>query len=230
MNRKKLESMSTANIGPCFRAGGSVIAAILLLASTVQGQEAKSTPPASEPEPAVERRLVEVKRVCVQPFGPDTLSIQVQEMVIAKLFEAKRFSLTENCERADFVLKGSVTERSDYVSRSESEGIGFSQQASGSQSSSSRFGSSGSSSSSSASGGLSGNSQESLSSTETKQQAAVTLRIVAKDGEIIWATSQESGVGKSKGAVGLAAEQAVRRLLRDKERAEKQASPAPPRN
>lgn len=182
-------------------------------------------PPAVPEEADV--RLAQVRRVCVQSMGNDVLGIQVQEMVIARLFQTKRFSLTENCEKADYVLKGSITERSEHASRSESEGIGFGQAASGSSSSSSRVGSVGSSSSSSGSVRVSGNAYENLSSSEIKQEAAITLRIVDRDGEIIWATSQESSEGKSKGAIGLATEQAVRRLLRDIERAEKQLKAGP---
>jgi hypothetical protein len=189
--------------------------ASLLMAA---GAPAQSPPAATAPVTAAEApdlRLAKVKRVCVQAMGTDALGIQVQEMVIARLFQTRKFSLTENCEKADFVLKGSVTERSEHSSRSESEGIGFGRGASGSSASSSRGGGVTSSSSSSGSAQLSGNAYENLSSSEVKQEAAVTLRIVDKDGEIIWATSQESAEGKSKGAIGLAAEQAVRRLLKD---------------
>ena len=163
----------------------------------------------------------------MQQFGDDPLGVQAHEMVIAKLFEARRFSLTENCDRADYVIKGSVTERLERVSRSESEGIGFGERASSSQSSSSRFGSAGSSSSSSVAAAVTGSTHESLSSSEVKQQAAVTLRLVDKEGDIIWAISLESAGGKTKGAIGDAAERATRRFLRDIERAEKQAAPRP---
>jgi hypothetical protein len=205
------------------------LAMLTLLAGFLpaNGQEVA---PTVSPEDAVDLRLVNVRRVCVSDFGTDALGIQIQEVVIAKLFQAKRFSLTEDCEKADFVVKGTIIERSDYATRSESEGIGFGQSGSSSRSSSSRFGSTGSSSGSSVSGSVSGNAYESLSSSEVKSQAALTMRIVDRDGEIIWATSQESGEGKSKGAFTLAAEQAVRRLLRDMVRAEKQArteSPSP---
>jgi len=200
--------------------GASLLSVVLPLAVAAQESNPKLTA-TTEPQDTAELRLADVRRVCVQNMGDDALGIQVQEMVIARLFQSKRFSLTENCQKADFILKGSITERSEHASRSESEGIGFGQSASGSSSSSSRVGGTGSSSSSSGAARVSGNIYESLSSSEVKQEAAVTLRIVDRDGEIIWATSQESAEGKSKGAIGLAAEQAVRRLLRDIERAEK---------
>jgi hypothetical protein len=46
--------------------------------------------------------------------------------------------------------------------------------------------------------------------------------VVDHEGEILWAASMESTGGKTKSAIGDAAERAVRRLLRDIERAEKQ--------
>ena len=154
------------------------------------------TKPAAEPPPeqAVDPRILHIQRLCIHRFGEDALGVQVQEMVIAKLFESKRFSLTENCDTAQGALKGFITERSKHASNSESESVSFGQ----------------------------GSAHESLSSSQTKEQAVVTLRLVDKEGNIIWAISVESTGGKTKGAIGDAAERAVRRFLRDRDRAEKQ--------
>ena len=224
-----MASPKRSRVGPARkrRALGFFLAGIVLLFhSSGSGQEKPNTTPQNEP--AIDPRILQVKRICVRNFGEDPLGIQVQEMVIAKLFESKRFSLTENCERADVVLKGSITERSESTYRSESEGIGFGRRVAGSESSSSRMGSASSSASSSVSTGVTGSDHESLSSSEVKQYAAVTLRVVDKEGDILWATSQESAKGKTKGAIGFAAERAVRRLLRDIEKAEKQAKNSQP--
>jgi hypothetical protein len=201
-----------------------MLAAILLSAGATWSQDKpKETAPPSEP--AANPRLLQVKRVCVQDFGADVLGVQAREMVIAKLFESKRFSLTENCDKADFVLKGSITERSDRVSRSESEGIGFGESAAASSSSGSGVSRSGTA----ASASVRGDTRESLASSEVKLQAAVTMRLVDKDGEILWAASLESTGGKTKGAIGDAADRAVRKFLRDLERAEKQNATNPPK-
>ncbi len=181
----------------------------------------KPAPPAAEA--AVDQRLVSVKRVCIQRMGEDALGVQVQEMVIARLFESRRFSLTENCDNADYAVKGTITERSDRVSRSESESIGFGERVAASDSSWTA-GAGGRSNSASAS--VRGAASEHLASSDVKVQAAVTLRVVDKDGEILWATSQESTGGKTKGAIGDAAERAVRKLLRDIGRAEQAAAAA----
>ncbi len=173
---------------------GAILAGGLLVSGGFGWAQAK---PAGEPptEQPVDPRILQVKRLCIQKFGEDALGVQVQEMVIAKLFESKRFSLTESCERAQFALKGSITERSKQTFGSESEGVSFGQ----------------------------GAAHENLSSSQTKEHAVVTLRLVDKEGDIVWAISVESAGGKTKGAIGDAAERAVRRLLRDIERAERQA-------
>ena len=195
--------------------------ALLLLGGTAWSQEKpKETAPPAEP---ADPRLRQVKRICVQNFGDDALGVQAREMVIARLFESKRFSLTENCAKADFVLKGAVTERNDRAFREESEGVGIGVGAAASESSGAGINRTGTSASASARG----DARETLASSVTKQQAAVTMRLVDKDGEILWAASMESTGGKTKGAVGDAAERAVRKLLRDIERAEKQHNPAP---
>lgn len=230
MSQKKRESMSTVNLNEERQMGfmgarGILIVVMLLFPLRASSQASAGTQKSEEPK--VNAKLALVKRVCVQGFGTDTLGNQAQETLIAKLFESNRFSITENCEKADFVLKGSIVERTEVTQRSESEGIGFGQAGSTSTSSSSKVGNVGSSSSSAAAGRSAGNTYESLSSSEVKQQAALTLRIVGKDGEVIWANSQETAGGKSKSAVGLAAEMAVRRLLRDIGRAEKQSSLSP---
>ncbi len=199
---------------PAAALAAAFLAAVPAAAARQKAAEKPPTP-AADTAP-VSPRLLEIKRVCIQRMGEDALGIQVQEMVIARLFESRRFSLTENCEKADFTLKGTITERSDRVSRSESESVGFGVATSGSTWS--RTGGS------SGSGSSRGSTNESLSSSEVKLQAAVTLRVVDKDGEILWATSQESSGGKSKGAIGDAAERAVRKLLRDIERAERAAA------
>ena len=214
MNRKKPRNMFT---GSCV-----LLTALLFVSSAALAQEIpKESPPA---EPAANPRLLQVKRVCVQNFGDDALGAQAREMVIARLFESKRFSLTENCAKAEFILKGAVTERNDRAFRQESEGVGFGVSGAASDSSGAGINRTGTSASASARG----DARETLASSENKQHAVVTMRLVDKDGEILWATSLESAGGKTKGAIGDAAERAARKLLRDLERAEKQRTPPKP--
>ena len=186
------------------------LAAALVVSPGLGGSQEKTNPIQPSDPAAISPRLAQVRRICIQKLGEEALGAHVQEVVIAKLFEAKRFSLTENCERADFALKGSIAERAERTYRSESEGISFGKSASTSDSGSS------------AAASVRASDHENLSSSQIKEHAVLTLRLVDKEGEILWAISQESTGGKTKGAIGDAAERAVRRLLREIERAEKQ--------
>lgn len=200
MNRKRPgntcmgSSVLGAILDRCTAIGTPVVLLVFCVGAAVWGQGGKIQPAPADPDPNL--KLLQVRRICVQSFGADALGLQVQEIIIARLYAAKRFSLTEDCDRADFVLKGSITERDTGSQRSESEGVV----------------------------GM----HTSNSSSERKQQAVVTLRVVDKEGEILWATSQESPEGKSKGAIGLVGEQVVRKLLRDIDKAERQQSKAKP--
>ena len=232
MNRKKRVPTCTARqslrsvLGTSPRAFVSAILVVAVVSALCSGR-AHGKPngqDASAPEPVVDPRLLQVKRICVENFGEDPLGKQATEVAIAKLFDARQFTLMEGpCEKvkADAVVKGSVSERSEHTIRSESEGVSAGRGAAGAAASSSSV-------TVGAAGG-SVSAHESLSSSQTKEYAAVTLRVVCMNsdacknpGEILWAFSQESTGGKTKGAIGDAAERAVRRFLRDRERAEKQ--------
>jgi hypothetical protein len=52
-------------------------------------------------------------------------------------------------------------------------------------------------------------------STETIDRAAVAVRLVAADGDLIWATTQESKGAKFKGASADVADKVVKQLLHD---------------
>lgn len=51
--------------------------------------------------------------------------------------------------------------------------------------------------------------------TAEETQASVVLRLVDRDGVVIWATTQESSGGKAEAAVPDALDRAVRQLFRD---------------
>jgi hypothetical protein len=128
-------------------------------------------------------------------------------MAFAALFAAKRFVLLEKCEKADATLKGAVLDAMEQRSRSESEGMGF-----GAVAGAGRAGSAGASA---GFGGVSGSAAESLASSETRRQASVTLRLVNAEGRVLWAYTQDSAGGKTKGAVADAVERAIRQFLRE---------------
>lgn len=199
MSPRKLESMSMVRLTI-----SSLLLFGLFLCCVAQEPEEESRAAA----------LLSVKRICVEKISGDgTQGAQAQEMAFASLFASKRFVLTENCEKADAVIKGAVTETTDQRVRAEAEDIEFGK-AVGAASAS--LGS-GTAAVAAAHGGAS----ETLASSETRRQVSVSLRIVDKDGEVLWAHTQESGGGKVKGPLADAVDRAVKQLVRDIEKAEK---------
>jgi hypothetical protein len=176
-------------------------------------------------EPDLEAELLaelgSLRRLCVEGFvGLQPHAGQAREMAIAGLFESKRFRITENCEKADAIVKGSVTQAKEERSRAEAEstdfgvaaGYGSASVAGGSGSASGGF------------GAVEGGSSEVLASTETISQATITLRIVNDDGDILWAHAEEAKEGKVKGPVAFAMDRAVNKLIREIDRARRKTN------
>jgi len=199
MNPKKPASTSMA----------SRLLLTTLIAVPLCGQA--TAPPAQQPESNL--RLSSIRRVCVDKFvGEEALVATVREIAIASLFSLKRFTVTEKCEKADATLKGAVIERAEKRVRAEGEAADFGVAAGGA---------SGSRHSVTAGFGAAvGGSGESLLSAETGARASVTIRLVDADGDVLWAYTQDSPGGKTKGAVSDAVDRAIKQLQREIARSE----------
>ncbi len=164
-------------------------------------------------------KLLGVRRIYVERFGDDSISKQIQAVIIDQLNESKRFVVTEDKDRADAILRGSGLEKTSQELHAHSEGTAVAT-AAGSHSSSvngSVVGGTGSISGSS-SGGFAAQSaavEDANVSTETTNDARVSVRLVARDGDVIWTTSQESRNAKYKSSTTDVAEKVVKKLLRD---------------
>lgn len=198
--------------------------------------DAKSEPTTSEPatkgEPDIGAQLLHVKRIFVESFGDDLVSKQVQAMVVSSLTESKKFVVTENKEKADAVLKGSSLEKTSQELHSSSEATaagGASGGHSGSVSGSFVNGT-GSVSGSSSGGFVSraASIEDSSTSTETINDARIAIRLVDKDGDVIWATTEESKGAKYKGASADVADKVVKDLMRALEKLEKKSDNTDP--
>jgi hypothetical protein len=184
----------------------------LLLALAMAGDTAAT------PTPAVEeaglRQLLTVRRVFVDRLTGGETAAQMREILISSMHATKLFVLTENQERADAILRGGAEDLVFTESHSSSEGINARANASTGRSSSS---------SRSASGGLGIGENESEHSTERRHEAIAAVRLVNKEGDIIWATTQESLGAKFRGASADVADKITARLKEDFERARKLA-------
>jgi curli biogenesis system outer membrane secretion channel CsgG len=165
----------------------------------------------------------------VDSFGDDPISKEMQSMIVSALVASKRFTVTENRNRADAVLKGVALEKTsqEVHAYGDSTAVGG---AAGSQHgdlNGSVVNGTGSISGGSSGGFVAHHARISDSSvnTETIDRARVAIRLVNTDGDVIWTTTQESKGAKYKGASADAADMCVKQLVRDMAKLETAATP-----
>jgi hypothetical protein len=160
-------------------------------------------------------QLVDVRRVHVERLSGGETAAQMRDMIISSLQRAKLFLLTENPERADAVLKGSAEDLVFTDTFQSSDGISARASA-GTPGSSSGSGSS-ASRRTTASIGVSD--REDTRIAERKHEAVAAVRLVNKDGDVLWSTTQESLGSKFKGSSADVADKITKQLQADYERA-----------
>jgi hypothetical protein len=155
--------------------------------------------------------LTEIRRLYIDKFGGGETAAQLRDMVIASLQRARLFVVTENPERADAVMRGSGEDLvfTDTFQSGESIGGRIGLNAAAGRSRYERE-----------SAGLTGGvtASESTRIVERKHEAAASIRIVNRDGDVIWSTTQESQGAKFRGASADVAEKVTRQLVDDLER------------
>jgi hypothetical protein len=169
------------------------------------------TPPATS--------LKEVRRIYVENFGDDATSKQIQAIVVAQITSNGLFVVTEIKEKADAILKGSALEKTSQEAHSYSTGTAAGSAAGGHSGTVSGhiLGGTGSISGTSSGGFHSAAAavNDSYSSTETINDARIAVRLVNQEGDVIWATAQESKGAKYKSASADVADKVIKQLLKD---------------
>ena len=168
-------------------------------------------------EDDIEGKLVRLKRIYVESFGEDKQSKVLHAMVVNSLVASKRFIVTENRESADAVLKGSAIEKTSQELHASGDSTSVAAAAGGVSGSRTKT----HSRVDGGFGALAAGIEDSEASTETIDRAAVAVRLVDANGDLLWATTQESKGAKYKGASADAADKVVKQLLRDVEKLEK---------
>ncbi len=179
---------------------GALLAAALLLWQAAPSQDE-----------VPEKRLLRVKRLYVDRFGGGEGAAQIRDMVIASLQRTGLFVITENPERADAVLRGSAEDLVFTDVFQSGESVGARSNASSGRGSSARnrvYGALGA--------GV--NENESVRIQERKHEASASVRIVARDGDVLWSTTQESQGAKFRSASADVADRITRQLIADLER------------
>jgi hypothetical protein len=210
----------------------SVVVAALL-AQSASSPVAPAKPP-SKDEPAaarslttlvaetpdeLPRQLLEVKRIFVDRLTGGETALQMRDLVIGSLQSSKLFIVTENPDRADAFLRGAAEDLIYTDSFQSSDGINAHVGGGENESSSSstRFNGAGGGASRSSGRNLNATigEHESVSEKERKHEALATVRIVNKDGDVIWSTTQESNGAKFRGASADVADKITRQLSDD---------------
>jgi len=188
----------------------------LLLAAWLAWQGAS----AEEEDPAV--RLLGVRRLYIDRFGGGEGAAQIRDMVIASLQRTGLFVITENPDRADAVLRGSAEDLVFTEVFQSGEAVGARTNASGGRGTSVRnrvYGALGA--------GV--NENDNVRIQERKHEASASVRIVARDGDVLWSTTQESQGAKFRSASADVADRITRQLVADLEKLRSRRSgPAAP--
>ena len=170
----------------------------------------------------VSAQIAGIKRVYVDRLTGGETAAQMRDLIISSLQGSKLFVLTENADRADAFLRGAAEDLVYTDNFQSSEGvnahIGDSERSA--SSSGSRFNGGGGSVSRSVGRSLSAGVGESEATSihERKHEAMATVRLVNKDGDVMWSTTQESNGAKFRGASADVADKITKQLTADVER------------
>ena len=156
------------------------------------------------------RQLLTIHRVYVDRLTGGETAAQMRDILISSMAGSQLFILTENAEKADVTLRGAAEDlvftdvhtSQDSVNAHANLGSGrstISQRA--------------------ATAGIGVGENESEHSSERRHEAIAAVRLVNKDGDVIWSTTQESFGAKFRGASADVAEKITTKLREDFERA-----------
>jgi len=180
------------------------------MVASMAAAAADKPPSPGEIEDASLRQLLTVRRVFIDRLTGGETAAQMREILFSSLQGTRLFVVTEKEERADAILRGGAEDLVYTEQHSSSDGVNaHSNFGSGRPTSSSRG----------AYAGISVGENESEHSSERRHEAIAAVRLVNKEGDVIWATTQESLGAKFRGASADVAEKITAKLREDFERA-----------
>ncbi|HWB84791.1 MAG TPA: hypothetical protein VG675_11670 [Bryobacteraceae bacterium] len=185
---------------------------LLLLLFGLAAAAQTSQPPPSDIEASSLRQLLNIHRVYVDHLTGGETAAQMRDIIISSLEGADLFIITENPDRADAVMRGAAEDLVFTDVHSSNDSINARANLGTGRSSGSSRG---------AYGGLGVGENESDHSAERRHEAIAAVRLVNKDGDVIWATTEESMGAKFHGASADVADKIAARLKDDFNRARK---------
>ena len=162
------------------------------------------------------QELTDVRRVYVDVLTGGESAAEFRDMIISSLQKTKLFIVTENEDRADAILKGAADDKVFTDTFHSSDNLNMHTQVGGSASSSGGYRSQ---SGSSHNAGISVGENESTNIEERRHEAFAAVRLVNRDGDVIWSATEESPGAKFQGASLDVAERITKQLALDYRRA-----------
>jgi hypothetical protein len=138
------------------------------------------------------RQLLTIRRVYVDRLTGGETAAQMRDILISSMAGSDLFILTENPDRADVTMRGAA------------EDLVYTDQHTSSDNINARA-----------------NVGTGRSTTERRHEAIAAVRLVNKDGDVIWSTTEESLGAKFHGASADVADKIIAKLKEDFERARK---------
>jgi len=175
---------------------------------------AQGIDPAQDPT----QDLVRVRRIFVDKLTGGEAAAQMRDMLMASLQATKLWVITENPDKADAFLRGAADDLIYSETRESRDGVDARAALStrngalGSRRANGNF----------ASVGVGQNEAERVQ--ERKHEATAAMRLVNKDGDLIWSTTKESSGAKFKGAAADVTDKVVKQLVADVEAARRPVS------
>jgi len=166
------------------------------------------------PDEEAQDKMAKVRRIYVDILTGGGPALHLRDLIITSVQNSRLFVLTEEEDKADAVLKGAADDTvfTDLFTSSENMNA-HSTSGSGSGATSSR------STTTHQYGGMGIGESETHRTEERKHEAVATVRLVDKDGDVIWSTTQESLGGKFVGAGADVANKIAKKLAADFRRA-----------
>jgi hypothetical protein len=184
----------------------------LLLFCLAAAQEAPQAP--VKLEEASLRELLSIRRVYVDHLTGGETAAQMRDVLISSLQGSRLFIVTENQERADAILRGAAEDLVFTEAHTSSDSLnahGNLGARSGAYSRDSRG----------ITAGIGAGENESEHATERRHEALAAVRLVKKDGDVIWSATEESLGARFRGASADVAEKITAKLKDAFERARK---------
>jgi len=170
------------------------------------------------PEDESAGKLAKVRRIYVDILTGGDTALQIRDLLMTSLQRSKQFLITEDEEKADATLKGAGSDEIFTDSFQSSDNINAHSQVGGGTNGSSKV------TGTSRYAGMTIGENESRHTLERKHEAIATVRLVGKDGDVIWSATAESLGGKFVGASADVADKIAKRLVTDYTAAKKAAT------